>query len=264
MLGKLGIPYGKGWLPTLKLYMNVLWNRLIAKPLKLRTNWKNFPWDIRQEIFWWKYLQAWADVDARTWAVNPEPPFPFKDLISPSSIGLDIGAHRGFWSLAHARHVSYPGKVFLLEPDPLNYFHLVRNLQANDLSAHYPLPFGAWREPQWLTLVPDEEGLSFMHKIENTPGQTFCISVDELVRCLRLSQLDWIKIDAEGAELAILEGATQVLRSLRPTVWMEVSSDHSSLIDFILRMDYTLKARHTFSGNLEYWWIEPRKIPEES
>ncbi|MCS6790116.1 MAG: FkbM family methyltransferase [Bacteroidia bacterium] len=262
MKKEIGLPFGRSVWDTLKLYANVAWYRSVVRLLQLKHSWKTFPFDIRDNLYYWKYLRAWADPAARTWAESPEPPFPFRDYIKPDSIGLDIGAHRGYWTIAHAQEVSFPGAVFLIEPDPENYFFLVRNLQANKLSSHYPLPFGVWSCNTWLSLLGDSSHQgSFTRSISPQQGSTPCVSIDNLVAFLGLKCLDWMKIDVEGAEVEVLRGALSTLQSLQPIVWMEVwKENEAQLTQLLFPIPYTLFQKYDFDENLSYWWLMPQRV----
>lgn len=258
MKARLGFVRGRSLSDTLRLYVNVFWHRLIDRPLKLGQGWQQFPFDIRDRVFWWSYLKAWADPAARTWYVNPEPDFPYKDYIRPDSVGIDVGAHRGYWTLAHAIHVRPPGAVFLLEPHPENYYHLVRNLRVNQLSAHYPLPFAVWSEQTWLTLSDDQKyRTSYTFAIERKKGNIFCTSVDNIVDFFHIDRIDWIKIDAEGSEIEILRGAQKTLRIFSPVVWVEVQAENESALQSLLpEIGYRIEQREDFS-ELAYYWLVP-------
>jgi len=51
-----------------------------------------------------------------------------------------------------------------------------------------------------------------------------CVSLDEVVTMQGLDRLDFIKIDCEGAELEILEGARETLSRFHPTVVLEFNA----------------------------------------
>ncbi|MCS7189920.1 MAG: FkbM family methyltransferase [Bacteroidia bacterium] len=162
--------------------------------------------------------------------------------------------------MAHAQKVRFPGAVFLIEPDPTNYFFLVRNIHVNQLSAHYPLPFGVWSSNTWLSLKGDsfDQG-SFTNSISPEQGNTPCVSVDNLVSFLGLMRLDWMKIDTEGAEIEVLQGARVTLQSMRPIIWMEIQKvNESKLTELLPQIHYTLFQKHDFNEELSYWWLVPQ------
>ena len=61
-------------------------------------------------------------------------------------------------------------------------------------------------------------------------------------RYANAEQLDFIKVDVEGAELQVLRGGTQVLSTLRPIVFVEISLNHEQTGDFLRALGYRLFA----------------------
>ena len=60
------------------------------------------------------------------------------------------------------------------------------------------------------------------------------VTLDELARQHAWEQLNWVKIDTEGAELGILQGGTAVLRRCMPVLLIE---DHTDVYPFVAAMD---------------------------
>jgi hypothetical protein len=56
-----------------------------------------------------------------------------------------------------------------------------------------------------------------------------CVSLDDLCRWENIERLDYLKIDAEGAEGAILEGGAQTIARFRPIVQVEITKSDSRL-----------------------------------
>jgi Methyltransferase FkbM domain len=72
------------------------------------------------------------------------------------------------------------------------------------------------------------------------------LTLDHEIDCGALPEPDYIKIDAEGAELSILEGACKMLARRRPTLsvethqWMQqFSTIRQGCIQFLTRRGYT-------------------------
>lgn len=259
----MGLVRGKTWADTLALIANVTWHRTkrLICPSSALTPWWKSPFSLEGRLFWWPYLRAWADYAARTWANSPEPPFDFAGAIQKDSIGLDIGAHRGYWSLAYTQHIKPPGRVFLLEPHPENYAILVQNLHQNRLYAHIPLRMAAWHKPTWVEL--SEEGSDpsgFTYGVSREGGSIPATSIDWLASSFGLSRLDWMKVDVEGAEVEVLKGASHTLDTFRPVVWVEVrDATRDALRAFLAVKEYEIWAEYRFSEAMSYWWCVPRQ-----
>jgi len=135
---------------------------------------------------------------------------------------LDIGAHIGYYSLKFARE---GGKVVSLEPNPIIYQYLLSNIEVNKLSSLVlPLQLGAWNCITLLQLSVDKSmagGSSFTREISDVKIPVKCTTVDHLIDTYSIVPTI-IKIDTEGAEVEILEGAKETLKRFRPLVILEV------------------------------------------
>jgi hypothetical protein len=56
-----------------------------------------------------------------------------------------------------------------------------------------------------------------------------CVSLDDLCCWENLERLDYLKIDAEGAEAAVLEGGQDAIGRFRPIIQVEVTICETSL-----------------------------------
>jgi len=71
------------------------------------------------------------------------------------------------------------------------------------------------------------------------------VTLDSLAACLQLHRLDFIKADIEGFEDELIKGATSVLRTMRPAIYMEMDDGFLRRAGSSLDM---LWARMTESG----------------
>jgi FkbM family methyltransferase len=142
---------------------------------------------------------------------------------------LDIGAQSGFYSLLLSRLVGPEGMVFAFEPLPANFRILEENLRLNsiqnvttrreavsdfsgDISFDFP---------------HDEVSLIAGPLLESDDVGTFrvpAISLDDFVHQTG-QPIQFIKMDVEGAETAVLRGAVQTLRSFHPSMVVELHYD---------------------------------------
>lgn len=133
----------------------------------------------------------------------------------PKGDVFDVGAHIGFISLLMARR--YPDRiVHAFEASPSTYASLVGNLKLNGISnvhahnvaiADYEgsLEFNAdprYRATNSIALESDT------HKV-SVP----CVSIDNFAKRRNISQIALLKIDVEGYEAVVLEGAEETLKN---------------------------------------------------
>ncbi len=144
----------------------------------------------------------------------------------PGSTFVDVGASVGIITVAMSRIAGNAGHVIACEPNPDTYRLLLETLRLNRCSNVTPLQALVLDTPGTsLFNVSPVGGLGVRSSVAYTDpgGKTVrlpSISLDCLVEAE--PRLDYIKIDAEGAELRILTGARKTLESRRPLVQVEV------------------------------------------
>ncbi len=134
---------------------------------------------------------------------------------------IDVGAFIGEWSILLAKYLKN-GKIISIEAHPENYRLLLKNIHENSLSNVIPLHIAAWNKKKKLKLFVHERPCHSL-KIK---GKDFIIvngeTIDNIVKkfCKRLP-VTFIKIDVEGAEVEVIEGALTTIKKYRPTIIFE-------------------------------------------
>jgi FkbM family methyltransferase len=155
------------------------------------------------------------------------------ELVKPGMVVWDVGANLGLFSFAASVRATDSGAVYALEPD-LWMSRLIqrtcRRLRPRMAPVH-PLPLAASKGIGLHTFRIS--GRSRAASSLDGFGTTQAGSISETV-CVLTVTLDWLldylpppnvlKIDVEGAELAVLEGATKVLTTVRPRVVCEIGA----------------------------------------
>ncbi|HEY1404657.1 MAG TPA: FkbM family methyltransferase [Pyrinomonadaceae bacterium] len=139
-------------------------------------------------------------------------------LVKPGDTVLDIGANIGYYTLILARLVGEHGKVYAFEPDPTNYELLRRNIELNGYKNVVPVMKATSNKNGTLRLYLCQDNKA-MHRVYESQYCDGFIEI-EAVRlddyfAGREENIDFIKIDIEGAEYAALEGMTTLLRKSR-------------------------------------------------
>jgi FkbM family methyltransferase len=124
---------------------------------------------------------------------------------------LDIGAHVGFWSWWLSRHFA---GVDAFEPQPLLQECLRANVDAANVTLH-GIALGAHEGATMAEFDPANTGMS--HLVEGTGGAIPVRRLDDFA----FDDVDFIKLDAEGYELFVLQGGVETLRRNRPVVLVE-------------------------------------------
>ena len=139
-------------------------------------------------------------------------------------VAIDAGGCWGDTALWLAHSVGERGEVHTFEPTPGNRKLLEHNLSLNPGLAQritvWPYPLGG--VPGETVWIPDVIAAGATMQNEHPNGEARAMielpirSVDELVAERRISRVDFIKVDVEGADLGVLEGAADTIRGQRP------------------------------------------------
>jgi FkbM family methyltransferase len=137
-------------------------------------------------------------------------------------IVVDIGAHIGLYTIISSKRVGTKGKVVAIEAHPGNFEMLNSNIKLNQLTNVIPLNYAVYsKETKVKLYLPSgESGFTKYNTIMpnwiNTQEKFVEVNANTLDYLLQLNQIrqeevNWIKIDVEGAEFEVLKGATNVL-----------------------------------------------------
>lgn len=167
-----------------------------------------------------------------------------------NGVALDIGANVGVHSLEFAKHFN-EGKVYSFEPQRLVYYQLVANVALNSVTNIYPQYMAVGKEmgsiqvPQLNPHRPASFGsLEIGHEqVENIgqwphEGEKLTVpmtTVDDF--CVELPS--FMKIDVEGMEIGVIEGARKTIMAARPIMFVEfLKSDSDALRDLVKSFGY--------------------------
>ena len=162
------------------------------------------------------------------WMLNLE--LPQKPII------LDIGANIGMFSLSYAS-IFKEAEIHCFEPVPFIYNLLNENLKINpNLSRNvhaYNYGMSNCFERKKLSIPTPKQHQRYSKKLDirlySVLGQgeekfdAQFMPVDQWVDQFKISALNFIKIDVEGYEFSVLEGATKSLISFKPIVMFELN-----------------------------------------
>lgn len=142
---------------------------------------------------------------------------------------MDIGAHLGRHSFPLSSLVGDNGAVLAFEPLPEMRSRFVDLMRDRKITNIVLFPFAlssisGTAEFSYVPEFPEESGLKERYRYNTKPKEIIKTQVnirtlDEFI--MPSLPLEFIKIDVEGAELAVLEGGREVLKMFRPIVAFE-------------------------------------------
>ena len=178
-------------------------------------------------------------------------------LTRTSDTVFEVGGHIGYLSQFFAKRVGYRGQVHVFEPGQQNQHFLRRNIARCTQCIH----INAAVTDQVGTATFYEENLGgFMNSLDqgfadgtgNAQNQGRALALR--ARRVNTTTLDayattynvWpdiVKIDAEGAELAVLNGATKVLQAARGLM-VEVARHQDEIFSILTAAGFALHDAH--------------------
>lgn len=191
-------------------------------------------------------------------AIEPELNYLDK-FLDKDSVMIDIGASSGIYTLKAAKHLKDHGIVIAIEPFPEVFNSLYYSVNKNNFTNVRLRSFCVTNQTTEKTLwmnsnIPNTYSIVERHN-SSIGLSVLGASIDDLVIWERLNRLDYIKIDAEGAEKDILEGAKNSIEKYRPIIQAEISVRN---IDLKFNAYQVFKAQKSL--NIMFIPIESPKI----
>ena len=171
-------------------------------------------------------------------------------------IVIDVGAHIGPYTLVASKSVGLRGKVVAIEADPANFDILNRNIQLNKLTNVIALNYAAYSKENKIKLYLLTKGEESSYTKFNTVVtdrahnekkfgahnekkfvEVQANTLDYLLQSsgIKHEDVNWIKIDVEGAEYDVLKGAKDILyKSNNISLLIEIhnlSADNTTLYE---------------------------------
>jgi FkbM family methyltransferase len=158
-----------------------------------------------------------------------------REFLKPGDVAIDIGAHTGDTTLPMALAVGPAGCVLALEPNKYVFPVLQKNAELNPGKTRIlPLMFAATPEDGSLTFEYSDEGFCNGGRHEGISrwkhGHAFKLSVEgkNLESYLRrnhpelIPRIRYVKVDAEGYDLVILQSLAGLIAERHPYIRAEV------------------------------------------
>jgi len=154
-------------------------------------------------------------------------------FVSEGSVVIDVGAHIGTLTLTMAKAVGPRGKVMAFEPQLKLFRELFMNMALNEslnIDYFYSAVGNCIGKAELSPSDPINEGHT---KLEGGTGQFVdVITIDSL----KFERVDLIKIDVEGMEKEVLQGAYETILKHRPVLLVEINE--KSAIEELIRLGY--------------------------
>jgi FkbM family methyltransferase len=157
----------------------------------------------------------WPQIDLRAkGCLEPRTTALFDSILRPGDTFVDVGAHVGFHSLLARRLVGENGRIFSIDPQPYNCSKLLANAELNGFANIVVVAAAAGDADRFIALKNqsrrDRSRLTLAGDGVNDGALTFLvpkITLSWLFETYNLRHVKLLKIDVEGFELEVLQGA---------------------------------------------------------
>jgi FkbM family methyltransferase len=174
--------------------------------------------------------------------------------VDEGDVVVDVGANVGTFTLKAWKETGEKGKIFAFEPESRNYKRLCRNLRINRCANVVPInaavsdfngtaDFYVKEVSLQNTLLPETTLTIDTHTVTvvKVPVRT----VSSVLEDFGMDRIDFLKVDAEGAEFEVLRGVEKLM-SDRKIGKVSVATYHSKeqtkiISDFLKNLGYQVR-----------------------
>lgn len=187
-----------------------------------------------------------------------------RSVLRPGDTFVDVGANIGYLSCIAAGQVGRTGRVISFEPEPGNFARLQRSRALNPGEAWEAHRMAVGSEEGtarllcarhnigWRTIVPDGIGSEDLREVVEVPLK----SLDEITAQLQVDRIRLLKVDTEGYEGPVLQGAQRLLEEgridhliveINRSQWERLGLDFETAMNDLARLGYHAhEVRHPF------------------
>jgi FkbM family methyltransferase len=171
----------------------------------------------------------------------------------PGEVVIDIGAHIGLYTMKAAKDVGTKGKVIAVEPDPQSYAILKSNIALNHLdnvvAVNAALSDVSGEMTFYACTDPSLSGFELQPKAKLREVRTVkTLTLDRLLAENGVDQINWVKLDVEGAETRVLRGGQAALRNAKDLAVI-VESSSTEAMEYLRSLGF----KTSFLGEIYYF-----------
>lgn len=148
-------------------------------------------------------------------------------LLKSGDVCLDAGANFGWYTTLFYKHCGAAGAVHAFEPVPMSFEELRRNYKLMGAPKNVfinNLALGERCGEITINLFPNQPtghaSVSRHGKDDFVSFQCKMITLDSYLEKNNLEQVDFVKLDIEGAEMMFFKGAEKLFKQTMPPIWL--------------------------------------------
>jgi FkbM family methyltransferase len=159
-----------------------------------------------------------------------------QQYINEDSTVIDVGANIGNHTVFFSR-ICKAKEVYCFEPLKTAYSILEKNIELNNIKnvKKFNLALGE-NEGNAKIAYFDINGIGSTQFMECGDGDFKVATLDSF----QFKQVDFCKIDVEGAQYSVLKGAQETLKKFRPMIWIELLDEACNSVGYNKEEEMTL------------------------
>jgi FkbM family methyltransferase len=174
--------------------------------------------------------------------------YTISDALRPRTF-VDVGAYKGYYAVRMARRCEH---VIAFEPNPRNRRILEGNARLNGLGNVTILPYAVGEARYRAKLYPAASGSTLLEGyVDAEPVEVEVVPLDEVV-----DRAGVIKVDVEGYEARVVQGARKLIERLKPTLVIE----HHDFRHYRVRSYGEISSYLKGLGYVELYLTEPHRL----
>jgi FkbM family methyltransferase len=202
---------------------------------------------------------------------EPELQAAFALFLKPGMTLYDIGANVGFFSVIAARLVGATGRVVAFDPLPSNIAAIAHNANLNGFERVIGKELALGKVDGEASFIvsadPNWGRLASLGKTPEAVRGELKVTVRRIDTVVSegLAPPDAIKMDVEGAEVDVLEGASETLRSSRPILFIDLHGTNQRVAAILSALDYDARVSGGDGKSIvdARWDVQVVAVPRE-
>jgi FkbM family methyltransferase len=207
----------------------------------MEATWDGFTYLVEDETFQWHINRGLSE------------PYPRELMIvktylaqypARNNLFIDVGGHVGTTSLPYSRLFK---NVIAFEPNPVSYDLFKQSISRNNITNIEVHNKGVYHKTTDCKIVKhgSNSGCYFIQECEKSADSIPVVRLDDLP----IDQpVDFIKIDTEGSEYFVLQGASELISKYKPLINIETNTcssqyfgyDKERIFEFLRALNYTV------------------------
>jgi FkbM family methyltransferase len=175
----------------------------------------------------------------------------WRSRLQPGMTVIDVGANAGVYTFSAATRIGPSGKVIAIEPFPacvsyleetcrVNQFGWVRVYGAAASDHNGSIRLSIKGASEFNEVIDDNEATLLSGQYVEVP----CLTLDSLIEQEQMEAVHFMKLDAEGYEINVLQGCQQILETFSPVILYENSvggqENNLEVAEFLIQHGYQL------------------------